>query len=69
MRAWLILGQDVARLVWPAYPSANGSTREVIGVNAFLDALPGRIRDETHMIHSLPRNLRKRWLMPQKLTL
>ena len=34
------LGQDVARLVRPVYPSADGSTREVIGVNAFLDAMP-----------------------------
>ena len=35
------LGQDVGRLVRLAYLSADGSTREIIGVNAFLDALPG----------------------------
>ena len=35
------LGQNVARLVRLVYPTADGSTGEVIGVKAFLDALPG----------------------------
>ena len=35
------LGQNVARLVRLVYRSADGFTREVIGVNTFLDALPG----------------------------
>ena len=45
------LGQDVAGLVRLAYPAADGSTREVIGVNAFLDGLPGRASEiKLHMI-------------------
>ena len=35
------LGRDIARLVRYAYPTADNNTREIIGVNAFLDALPG----------------------------
>ena len=38
-------GQGVARLVRLAYPSADGSTREIIGVNAFLVALLGPASD------------------------
>ena len=32
---------DVSRLIRLAYMLADGFTRDVIGVNAFLDALPG----------------------------
>ena len=39
------LRRDVARLVRIAYPSVDGFTREVIGINAFLDALPGPALD------------------------
>ena len=35
------LGRDIARLVRFAYPTADENTRETIGINAFLDALPG----------------------------
>ena len=54
------LGQDVARLVRLAYLTANGSTREVIGVHAFHDALPGpasKIKLST--IWGQPRNLQE----------
>ena len=63
------LGQDVARLVRLAYLSADGSTRRVIGVNAFLHALPGPVSEmKLHMIQISRRTYRKQWLMPQKLT-
>ena len=39
------LGKDVARLVRLAYLSVDGSTTEVIRVNAFLDALPGLVSE------------------------
>ena len=35
------LGRDIAKLVRLAYPTADTATREVIGINAFLEALPG----------------------------
>lgn len=35
------LGRDIARLIRLAYPSADLATRETIGINAFLDAIPG----------------------------
>ena len=35
------LGRDIARLIRLAYPKADTATRETIGVNAFLDAIPG----------------------------
>ena len=34
------LGRDIAKLVPQAYPKADTATREVIGINAFLEALP-----------------------------
>ena len=39
------LGSDVVKLVWLAYPTAVTATREVLGINAFLETLRGR--DET----------------------
>ena len=35
------LGRDIARLIRLAYPTADMATRETIGINAFLDAIPG----------------------------
>ena len=35
------LGRDVARMTRLAYPTADQATRETIGINAFLDAIPG----------------------------
>ena len=35
------LGKDVAKSVKLAYPEADAATREVIGINSFLEALPG----------------------------
>ena len=40
------LGQCVARLMRLAYPSVDGSTREVIGVYAFLDDSAVRSMEE-----------------------
>ena len=45
------LGGKVARLVKVAYLKVDGSTREVIGAHAFLDALPGPASEmKLHMI-------------------
>jgi hypothetical protein len=35
------LGRDVARLIRLAFPTADLATREMVGINAFLDAIPG----------------------------
>ena len=35
------LGRDIAKLVRLAYLTADTATRDVIGINAFLEALPG----------------------------
>ena len=35
------LGRDITRLTRLAYPTADMATRETIGINAFLDAIPG----------------------------
>ena len=35
------LGRDIGKMVRLAYPTADQNTREVIGINSFLDALPG----------------------------
>ena len=34
------LERDVAKLIWLTYSTAHSATREVIGINAFLEALP-----------------------------
>ena len=42
------------------YPSVDGPTREVIGVNTFLDALPVRASEiKLHMIRGGPMTFRK----------
>ena len=38
------LGRDVAKLVRLAYPTADAATREVIGINSFLEALVRYLR-------------------------
>ena len=35
------LGRDISRLIRLAYPTADMATKETIGINAFLDAIPG----------------------------
>ena len=53
---------DVARLVRVAYLTASGSIRKVIGVNTFLDALPGPTLEIGKGM------CRKQWPMPLKST-
>jgi len=54
------LGRDVAKLVRLAYPTADAATREVIGINAFLEALPGPASEmKLHVIKGRPRNLQE----------
>ena len=63
------LGWDVAKLVRLAYLMSNGSTRKVIGVNAFLDVLPGPALElKLHVNGVGQRICRKQWPMPLKLT-
>ena len=52
------LGREVARMVRLAYPTADQVTRETIGINAFLDALPGHsIEIRLHVIKGHPKTL------------
>ena len=54
------LGRDVAKLVRLAYPTADPATREVIGINAFLEALPGPASEmKLHVIKGRPRSLQE----------
>ena len=54
------LGRDVAKLVRLAYPTADPATREVIGINSFLDALPGPASEiKLHVIKGRPRTLQE----------
>ena len=54
------LGRDVAKLVWLAYPTADAATREVIGINSFLEALPGPAFEmKLHVIKGRPRTLQE----------
>ena len=54
------LGRDVAKLVRLAYPTADQTTREVIGINSFLDALPGPASEiKLHVIKGRPRSLQE----------
>ena len=54
------LGRDIAKLVRLAYPTADVNTREVIGINAFLEALPGPASEmKLHVIKGRPRNLQE----------
>ena len=54
------LGRDVARLVRLAYPTADVATREVIGINTFLESLPGPATEmRLHVIKGRPRSLQE----------
>ena len=54
------LGRDIAKLVRLAYPTADPSTRDVIGINSFLEALPGPASEmKLHVIKGRPRNLQE----------
>ena len=54
------LGRDIAKLVRQAFPMADSATRDVIGINSFLDALPGAASDmKLHVIKGRPRNLQE----------
>lgn len=54
------LGRDIARLTRLAYPRADPATRETIGINAFLDSLPGpSIEIRLHVTKSHPMTLQE----------
>ena len=54
------LGRDIARMVRFAYPTADDGTRETIGINAFLDALPGSAMEiRLHVVKGRPRTLQQ----------
>ena len=54
------LGREIAKLVRLAYPTADAATREVIGINSFLEALPGPAAEmKLHVIKGRPRNLQE----------
>ena len=54
------LGRDIARLTRLAYPNADQATRETIGINAFLDSLPGpAIEIRLHVIKGHPATLQE----------
>ena len=54
------LGRDIARLTRLAYPTADPVTRETIGINAFLDSLPGpAIEIRLHVIKGHPATLQE----------
>lgn len=54
------LGRDIARLVRFAYPTADDHTRQTIGINAFLDALPcGAIEIRLHVAKGRPVTLQQ----------
>ena len=54
------LGRDIARLTRLAYPSADQATRETIGINAFLDSLPGpAIEIRLHVVKGHPNTLQE----------
>ena len=54
------LGREIAKLARLAYPTADAATREVIGINAFLEALPGPASEmKLHVIKGRPRSLQE----------
>ena len=54
------LGRDIARLTRLAYPAADPATRETIGINAFLDSMPGpAIEIRLHVIKGHPTTLQE----------
>ena len=55
-----VLGRDIARLTRLAYPNADQVTRETIGINAFLDSLPGpAIEIRLHVMKGRPDTLQE----------
>ena len=54
------LGREIAKLVRLSHPTADQATREVIGINSFLEALPGPVSDmKLHVIKGRPRTLQE----------
>ena len=54
------LGRDIARLTRLAYPNADQATRETIGINAFLDSMPGpAIEIRLHVVKGHPATLQE----------
>ena len=54
------LGRDVAKLVRLAYPSSRCCNKGRIGINAFLEALPGPASEmKLHVIKGRPHNLQE----------
>ena len=54
------LGRDIARLVRLAYPQADQATKETIGINALMDALPGpAIETRLHVLRGQPGTLQE----------
>ena len=54
------LGRDIAWLVRMAYPQADPVTRDTIGINALLDALPGpALETRLHIIRGQPTTLQE----------
>ncbi len=52
------LGRDITRLTRLAYPTADMATRETIGINAFLDAIPGpAIEVRLNVLRGHPRTI------------
>lgn len=52
------LGRDIARLIRLAYPTADQATRETVGINAFLDAIPGpALEVRLNVLRGHPRSL------------
>ena len=56
----LTLGREIAKLVRQAYPTADAATRETLGINSFLEALPGPASEmKLHVIKGRPRTLQE----------
>ena len=54
------LGRVVAKLVRLVYPTADAATREVIGINSFLEALPGPASGmKLHIVKGRPHTLQE----------
>ena len=54
------LGKGCGQLVRLAYPTADAATREVIGINSFLEALPGPASEmKLYVIKGRPRTLQE----------
>ena len=61
------LSRDVAKLVRLVYLTADTATREVIGIYAFLEALPGPTSEmKLYVIKGRPKPFRKQWCMPPR---